>query len=170
MADAVTVSIREMARTDIPAVAALEIEIFPQPWSQSLFRDELAHENRSYIVAEEGGAIVGYAGLLVVDEDAHITTIAVAERGRRKRLGSRMMLALLERSLERGARHMTLEVRASNVDAQRMYDRFGFAAVGKRKNYYRDEDAVVMWATGIDSPEFADRIAQLRLHTEGGEP
>ena len=61
---------------------------------------------------------------------------------------------------------MTLEVRMSNVDAQRLYRRFDFAPVGKRKNYYRDEDALVMWATGIDSEEYATRIAALRRELE----
>lgn len=157
-----TVAIRDMARADIGAVAGLEQAIYAQPWSDALFLEELAQPNRAYVVAEADGEIVGYAGILVVEGDAHVTTIAVAPQGRRRRLGSRLMLALVDRALARGARHMTLEVRVSNVDAQRLYERFGFIVVGKRKNYYKDEDALVMWATGIDSPEYADRIAGIR--------
>jgi len=168
MARVVTPSIREMGAGDIAAVTALERAIFPQPWSPGLFRDELAQSNRRYIVAESGGEILGYAGLLLVDEDAHITTIAVAERGRRRRLGSRLLISLVDEALAGGARHLTLEVRASNVDAQRLYEAFGFAKVGKRKNYYRDEDAVVMWATSIDAPEYVERLEALRA--AAGEP
>lgn len=167
MADALTGSIRDMVRSDVTAVARLEREVFPQPWSESLFRDELDQPNRTYIVAESGGELLGYAGLLIVDEDAHITTIAVAESGRGRRLGSRMLLALLQRSRRRGARHMTLEVRASNRDARRLYERFGFSVVGKRKNYYRDEDALVMWATGIDTPEYRELLEALQSESEG---
>jgi [ribosomal protein S18]-alanine N-acetyltransferase len=166
MAGIVTATIRDMTSVDLPAVVALEQAVYPQPWSEALFADELVQPNRSYVVAETDGVIVGYAGMLIVDHDAHVTTIAVEPSGRRQRLGSRLMLTLLDRALAAGARHMTLEVRMSNVDAQRLYERFNFTAVGKRKNYYRDEDALVMWATGIDGDDYARRIAALRAELE----
>ena len=72
------------------------------------------------------------------------------------------MVVLIERALERGARNLTLEVRQSNTEAQGLYERFGFARVGRRPNYYRDEDAVVMWATAIDSRAYALRLAEIR--------
>jgi ribosomal-protein-alanine N-acetyltransferase len=164
----VTTIIREMSRGDIPSVAALEAEVYDQPWSPRVFFDELAMDNREYVVLTNGDSgIVGYGGLLVVDEDAHITTLAVAPEARGRQLGKRLMLALVDGALRVGARHLTLEVRLSNSSAQGLYELFGFAPVGKRKNYYMDEDALVMWATDIDAPEYADRLALIRSSVEG---
>lgn len=152
-----------MGRSDIPAVAALEAVIYPQPWSPRVFFDELAMDSRSYVVAvDAGGTLVGYGGLLLVEEDAHITTVAVDPEVRGQHLGSRVMLALVERALAAGAKHLTLEVRITNSVAQGLYDRFGFDPVGRRKNYYKDEDALVMWATDIDTPEYAERLKAIR--------
>jgi [ribosomal protein S18]-alanine N-acetyltransferase len=156
-------TIRDMSRGDIPAVAALEAMIYPQPWSPRVFFDELAMDSRSYVVAiDAGGTLVGYGGLLLVEEDAHITTVAVDPEVRGQHLGSRLMLALVERALAAGAKHLTLEVRITNSVAQGLYDRFGFDPVGRRKNYYKDEDALVMWATDIDTPEYAERLTAIR--------
>ncbi|MCZ7532150.1 MAG: ribosomal protein S18-alanine N-acetyltransferase [Acidimicrobiia bacterium] len=163
-------SIRAMKRRDIPAVAALESVIYPTPWSPRVFFDELAMGNRSYLVVEDDASIMGYGGLLMVEDDAHITTLAVAPEMRGKRLGVKLMLALVDEALTHGARHLTLEVRVSNTPAQGLYERFGFDPVGRRKDYYVDEDALVMWATDVDTPEYADRIAEIRDSLEGEAP
>jgi ribosomal-protein-alanine N-acetyltransferase len=166
-----TMTIREMDRGDIPFVAALEAQVYDEPWSPRVFFDELAMENRAYVVVTNGDArIVGYGGLLVVDEDAHITTLAVAPEVRGRRLGKRLMLALVDKALRVGARHLTLEVRLSNSSAQGLYELFGFAPVGKRKNYYKGEDALVMWATDIDAPEYAEKLTSIRSVVEGDVP
>lgn len=104
---------------------------------------------------------------MLIGEDAHVTTLAVEESERRLRLGTRLMLDLVECSLERGARHLTLEVRLSNTGAQRLYSRFGMAPVGVRKAYYRDEDALVMWATEIDGDDYADRLRRIKEALDG---
>ncbi len=163
------VGIRPMTRRDIAAIATLEREIFPQPWSARVFYDELSLANRRYVVAtDEDGAVVGYGGLLLVEEDAHITTLAVDPRSRRARLGSRIMLALVELALEAGGRHLTLEVRVSNSPARQLYERFGFAPVGRRKDYYRTEDALVMWAIDVDTDDYTARLDAIRARL--GEP
>lgn len=165
-----TADIREMTRGDIPSVAEMEAEIYDQPWSPRVFFDELAMENREYLVVTNGGSrIVGYGGLLVVDEDAHITTLAVAPEARGQRLGKRLMLALVDRALGVGARHLTLEVRLSNSSARGLYELFGFDPVGRRKNYYKDEDALVMWATDIDASDYEDRLTSIRSTIEEGQ-
>jgi ribosomal-protein-alanine N-acetyltransferase len=156
-----------MRRADIPAVAALEAEIYPQPWSPRVFFDELAMDSRVYVVAhDDEGHILGYGGLLLVEDDAHITTIAVAPEARGHRVGTRLMLSLVEHALESGARHLTLEVRITNDAAQGLYTRFGFDPVGRRKNYYKDEDALVMWATDIDTTTYGDRLDAIRRDLE----
>jgi len=159
-----------MTRRDIPAVAALEAVVYSEPWSPRVFFDELEMANRQYAVATDvDSSVVGYGGLLVIDEDAHITTLAVAPEARGKQLGKRLMLALVDQALEAGARHLTLEVRLSNSSAQGLYELFGFSPVGKRKNYYKDEDALVMWATDIDAEEYASTIADIRSTVESEE-
>ena len=155
-------TVREMTDADIPAVAVLEARAFRDPWSPATFVEELALDNRSYVVAEERGSIVGYGGLMSLDEEAHIMTIAVDPGHIRRKIGTRLMLALIDIALERGARHLTLEVRITNDAALGMYRKLGFASVGLRPNYYRDEDALVMWAVDANEAPFRRRLDRLR--------
>jgi ribosomal-protein-alanine N-acetyltransferase len=157
-----------MKRGDIPSVAALEAVVYDQPWSPRVFFDELAMDNREYLVITNGDKrIIGYGGLLVIDDDAHITTLAVEPEARGQNLGKRLMLALVDQALGVGARHLTLEVRLSNSSAQGLYELFGFEPVGRRKNYYKNEDALVMWATDIDASNYAERLVSIRSGLEG---
>jgi len=158
----VVTTLRVMRPEDVPAVTQLEESIFPDPWSENAFREELVAPGRRYVVAEEGGTIVGYAGLLVVGDDSHVVTLAVHPDARGRGLGTRFMLRLVEEALAAGALHLTLEVRVSNHPAQSLYRRFGFETVGLRRHYYRDEDALIMWAMDIDSREYQQRLAEIR--------
>ena len=155
-----------MTDADIPVVLDLEQATYPQPWSEGIFRDELGLENRVYVVAEHDGNLLGFAGLMLIEEDAHVTTLAVKSDFRKGGLGTRLMLQLIGAGLDRGARNLTLEVRATNEGAQRLYNRLGMVAVGVRKHYYRDDDAVIMWATDIDQHEYATRLQQIRAGFE----
>ena len=157
-ADASGPLIRRMKKRDLAAVVRLEQAIYPEPWSPGVFTEELSLMNRHYVVLESDGRIVGYGGLLLVADDAHVTTIAIDPEARRQRFGTQLMLSLVEAAGAAGARHLTLEVRVSNAGARQLYQRFGFAPVGVRKDYYRDEDALVMWATDIDTDEHRARI------------
>jgi ribosomal-protein-alanine N-acetyltransferase len=163
-------AIRSMELSDIPAVATLEQDVYDNPWSVRVFYDELARSNRRYLVAEDDTGVVGYGGILVVESDAHITTLAVDPAARRQHLGTRLMLALVDAAVQIGVDHITLEVRMSNEGAQRLYERFGFNPVGLRKNYYRDEDALVMWANDINGVEYQARLIGVRnLLEEAGD-
>ena len=162
------IRLREMAHRDVAAVATLERMIDPQPWSARVFSDELTCVNRRYVVATDRGEVVGYGGLLIVEDDAHIMTLAVHPEARRFRLGTCIMLDLIGRALNMGSRHLTLEVRVSNAAARSLYQRFGFVPVGLRRNYYRNEDALVMWATDIDSDDYADRITLIKAQMGRG--
>jgi ribosomal-protein-alanine N-acetyltransferase len=99
---------------------------------------------------------------MVIGEDAHVTTVAVDRDAREGAIGTRLMLRLVDAALEWCARNLTLEVRASNTAAQALYRKFGMAPVGVRKNYYRDEDALIMWAHDIDGDEYRARLAEIR--------
>lgn len=154
--------LRPMVGTDLAAVVELEQQIYPEPWAESVFADELAQPGRRYLVMEDDGEVVGYGGLMMVMDEAHVTTLAVAPDRRTGRIGTRIMLALVDGAIEAGARQLTLEVRMSNRPAQSLYRRFGLAPVGLRKNYYRTEDALVMWAHDIDSPDYQARLASIR--------
>ena len=146
--------VRAMTTADIAAVAELEVVAFRDPWPPSFFFEELAAPARDYVVVEEVGGIVAYGGSMVIDGDAHIMTIAVRAEARRRRLGTRVLAALIEAAIERGAEHLTLEVRPSNAAAIALYRQFGFVAAGSRPGYYQDgEDAIVMWAHDVASPE-----------------
>jgi ribosomal-protein-alanine N-acetyltransferase len=100
---------------------------------------------------------------MLVDEDAHVMTVAVQPLRRQEGLGSLVMLALFDAALERGARHLTLEVRESNHAASALYQRFGFTAVGRRPRYYQDEeDAIIMWVVDADRFESRRRLDLIR--------
>ena len=155
-------TIRPMSADDLPRILELEHAIYDTPWSEQIFRDELKRPNRTYLVAESDGAIQAFAGLLEVERDAHITTVAVAETARRLRLATRLVLALVDTALEHGCQHLTLEVRMSNRGAQRLYQRFGLAPVGVRKDYYLTEDALIMWANDIHHDDYQNRLEDIR--------
>lgn len=110
------------------------------------------------------GAIVGYAGMWLMVDEGHITTIAVRPDHRGKGLGELLIVGMFERALEIGARWVTLEVRVSNTVAQNLYRKYTFHAEGIRKGYYSDnnEDAVIMWSDDIRLPEFQEKFKVLK--------
>ena len=159
-----------MRRRHLRSVLRIEAQVYPRPWSLSLFMSELAlRGSRAYYVARVGGTVVGYSGLMLTGEDAHVTTIAVDPAWHRHKIGTRLLLNLARQAQKRDARHLTLEVRMSNEPAQAMYRRFGFRPAGIRKNYYieTNEDALVMWADDIDTDEYNERLAGLEASVVG---
>ena len=159
-----------MRRRHLRSVLRIEEVVHPRPWSMGLFLGELAYgPSRVWYVAKVGSTVVGYAGLMLVEEDGHITNVAVAPAWQGHRIGSRLVHALAVAGRERGARHLTLEVRVGNVAAQRLYQAFGFAPAGVRKGYYveTNEDAIIMWANDVDTPEYGARLAALAESVPG---
>jgi ribosomal-protein-alanine N-acetyltransferase len=158
-----------MGLDDIDAVHDIERLSFPAPWPSYAFRQELeANRMARYLVVRAGGQVVGYAGIWLMVDEAHITTFAVLPASRRQGVGARLLLELLELAVDLGARVVTLEVRLSNAPARRLYQRFGFRPVGVRPRYYSDngEDALIMTTDALDSEEMvrlrermADRFA-----------
>lgn len=156
------VTIRSFHRDDIPRVEEIEKAVYSTPWSTQVFHDELEADGRTYLVAERDGRVVGFGGLMVIADEAHITTVAVDPEARGGGIGKRLMLSLVDHAIESGANSLTLEVRVSNETARRLYTRFGMAPVGVRKQYYRDEDALIMWVHDIDASEYRQRLDQIR--------
>lgn len=151
-----------MRRRDLRKVMAIEQMVFPEPWSHAVFVSELAlRTGRAYSVAREGREMVGYVGLMFVEEEAHVTTVAVAPGHQGRGIGTQIMLGAMRIAREHGCRQVSLEVAVGNARAQALYRRFGFVPVGVRKNYYQltGEDAYVMWAYDIDSPAYTARLA-----------
>lgn len=142
------VVIRKMENVDVDQVYEVEKASFATPWSKEIFEQEIV-ENlfAHYFVMEVDGEIAGYCGLWVVIDDAQITNIAISPKYRGNKLGEKLFLYTLKQAIRLGGRRLSLEVRASNIIAQRMYRKFGLVPGGVRKNYYTDnqEDAIVMW-------------------------
>jgi ribosomal-protein-alanine N-acetyltransferase len=163
------VVIEDMRLEDVPAVQLVENASFPIPWPANAFRHELTqNKNAHYLVAKEGDHIVGYAGLWLSLDEAHITTFAVLPEYRRRKIGERMLLSIFERAERLGAEWLTLEVRASNLPAQRLYEKYGFRPAGIRRRYYSDnnEDAIIMWTERLRDKSVRDRIEKLRAALE----
>ncbi|MET0276116.1 MAG: ribosomal protein S18-alanine N-acetyltransferase [Acidimicrobiia bacterium] len=165
-----TVHVQHMRRRHVRQVVRIEQQVYPRPWSSSLFHSELAlRSTRSYFVARVGRDVVGYCGLMMTLDDGHVTTIAVDPKWHRHKIGTRLMLVLARTAVERGAASLTLEVRMSNEGAKELYRQFGFVPVGVRKNYYAEvnEDALVMWSYEVDQPEYVTLLDSIERTIPG---
>ena len=159
---ALDLTVTAMRRRDLRHIMVIEQAVFPEPWSTAIFTSELAlRHGRAYRVVREGRTVVGYFGLMFVDDEAHVTTVAVAPDHQHRGVGTALMVHAVRTALDAGARHLSLEVAAGNTRAQALYRRFGFAPVGVRKGYYQrtGEDAFVMWAYDVGTPAYAERLA-----------
>lgn len=167
------VELTPMRRRHVRQVLRIEGQVYPRPWSMTLFLQEIARRtDRVYLVARAGGQVIGYGGLMTTGPEAHITTIAVDPAHHGTKVGTRIMVALMEAAIDRGGKSVSLEVRMSNQVAQRMYRRFGFQAVGIRRGYYVEtgEDALVMWADGIDTPMYERLLDRMREKIRAAAP
>ena len=140
------VIIRRMTMADVDGVAAVEAATFPHPWSRDAFVSEMKNVAARYLVAEQDGAIIGYAGAWIIIDESHITNIAVLDQYRGQGIGRRLTAGLMQYLSNLGAAYATLEVRKSNAVAQNLYVSLGFIKLGVRKRYYEDngEDALIM--------------------------
>lgn len=155
-----TVVLRPLTAEDVPAVHKIETAASPDPWSESLFEDELAPGGppRHWLVALDGldaETIIGFGGVLFLADEAHIMNIAVAPDRQRQGVAARLLAGLLLTAGDRGAIGATLEVRPSNAAAIALYRRFRFEEAGRRPRYYDDgEAASIMWAHGIHRTDY----------------
>ena len=148
-------TIRRVTRRDLSDLLALENELFPEPWSRSMLLDEITNTvSRRYTVAVQNKKIVGYLGAMFVLDEMHINTIGTTAQFQHQGVATDLLRELWPAAMTRGCTKATLEVASSNVNAQALYRRFGFAPVGLRKNYYAKigEDALVLWADLVELP------------------
>ena len=140
-------AISAMVPEDLDEVMAIERHAFPSAWSRASYERELRSSSCRYFAARCRGDLVGYAGMWVVSDEAHITTLAVHPARRRQGLGARLVRHLMAVARREGASRMSLEVRTSNHAAQALYRKFGFQQKGMLTHYYGDtgENGLVMW-------------------------
>jgi len=150
--------IKPMTQLDINSVVGIEEESYgSHHWSKESFYNELSNELAAYFCAfNENGTLVGYAGTWQILEEAHITNISVKPSFRRRKIGEALLHTVIENCRKNGVKYITLEVRVSNQSAISLYEKYGFKSLGKRKQYYQDnnEDALIMWTENIFYDKF----------------
>lgn len=137
-----------MEKSHIKDVLEIEEQSFPTAWSGNTFLQEIESNDLAYyVVALDGDKVVGYAGMWIILDEGHITTLAVHPSYRQKGIGEKLLLNLINEAKSRYCLRMTLEARPSNFPALRLYEKNGFVSYGLRPGYYSDtgEDAVIMW-------------------------
>ena len=186
--------IRPMTEADIAQVAEIEHQSFPTSWPQTAYRRELANHLARYLVIvdrteppvrDSGPAprhsffsfwrrkpqpqnttdyVVGYVGVWLMVDQAHVVAIAVRESYRRRGLGELLLSEAIDLAMANGQESVTLEVRRSNWSAQQLYEKYRFFKVGVRKRYYTDnhEDALIMTTPPIDADSYREHLAYLR--------
>ena len=141
------VLIEPMAEHDLDEVLAIERASFPSAWSRGSYERELRNDTSRYFRARSAGVLVGYAGMWVIFDEAHITTLAVHPQWRRRGLAKQLLRLLIRRAWRQGATRLTLEVRERNEAARALYRALGFVEKGVLPGYYGDtgENGIVMW-------------------------
>ncbi len=161
--------IRRMTLADAGRVHAIEKATFAHPWSLASFEREMTDNPVArYLVAEEEGRLLGFAGVHIILDEGHITNVAVVEERRGQGIGKRLFSGLMQYAANLGVIYMTLEVRVSNQKAIRLYERYGFLKVHVRKAYYEDngEDALLMVCDRM--PAAQEDFAEAETVSESG--
>ena len=178
----VDVRIERMTVHHISAVMAIDEQGYGDPWSATTWHKEMRDDDRLHLVAitdreltsdngegdgegdGEGERVVGHAGLLYLVGMAHVSNVAVDPDYQHQGVATRLLIELLDKAREHGSTAVTLEARAANKRAHRLYSRLGFQPLGITPDYYTEpsEDALVMSIRFLDEPEVADRIDRVR--------
>ena len=161
-------SIRGATLSDLPDIVRIEIASFTSPWPEWSLREEMVRDDSVFIVGRIDTQTVGYAGMWLYVEEAHVGTIAVDTRRRKCGIGMALMLELLRIARREGALLALLEYRVSNLAAARLYDQLGFRQNRIRRGYYQDtgEDAVEAILEDLQGAECMARLAELRHNWE----
>jgi ribosomal-protein-alanine N-acetyltransferase len=139
---------------DLDGVLAIEAECFVNPWTRDMYLRELQHPSvaRVFVLRMPGEPVAGFCSMWLVFDELHINNVAVRPAHRRRGAGTALLRHVLAEAARLGALRATLEVRASNQAARRLYERLGFREAGVRRNYYANppEDALILWAERLD--------------------
>ena len=138
--------IRRMSAADIHFAAEIERLCFVHPWSEQSINEEMSKENSVFLMAFEDETPIGYVGLSTILDEGYMGNLGVVEEYRRKGIGRALMNELINECKAMDSAFVTLEVRASNTPAVKLYESLGFTEAGRRKNYYKEplEDAILM--------------------------
>lgn len=141
------IKIEPMELDSIEKVLEISQLSFPIPWSRKSFEQELSNVFANYFVAKSNNEVIGYGGMWIIIDEGHITNIAVHPKYRNQGVGDKILSNMIATCNEKKVIAMTLEVRLSNIAAQKLYSKYGFISEGIRKRYYEDngEDAIIMW-------------------------
>ena len=164
------VLIEPMRKRHVRAIRTIDKQVYTKPWSAAMYHDELRQRDlRAYYVAHHDNHIAGYGGAMIVHDEGHITSVAVAPHAQGLGIATRLMVAVHRGCLPHKISAMTLEVRVSNERAQSLYRRFGYAPAGVRAGYYGDngEDALVMWCHDVQEIGHIDLLAQIETEIDG---
>jgi ribosomal-protein-alanine N-acetyltransferase len=142
-------AVSPMKLEDLEAVLDIEVLSFPTPWSRNAFLYELLENERAvyYVVRNSMDKLIAYIGMWIIFDEGHITNLAVHPAYRHQGVAKFLLTNFIKIARERNIKHLTLEVRRSNLVAQELYQKMGFVHMGVRKRYYMDnnEDALIMW-------------------------
>ena len=164
------VLIEPMRKRHVRAIRTIDKQVYTKPWSAAMYHDELRQrDRRSYYVAHHDNHIAGYGGAMIVHDEGHITSVAVAPHAQGLGIATRLMVAVHRGCLHHKISAMTLEVRVSNERAQSLYRRFGYAPAGVRASYYGDngEDALVMWCHDVQEIGHNELLAKIETEIDG---
>ena len=146
----------------LPAVLKLDRVCLGGLWTEAGYRREIESPNSDLLVLMAPQTIIGLGCLWAILDEAHITTLAIHPDYHRQRLGQLLLTQLLQSARHRRLTHATLEVRKSNQGASRHYEKFGFQTAGQRRRYYQDgEDALILWCSHLQTPEYEQRLDTL---------
>ena len=138
-------SISKMRIEDLNEIKDKLSEEFDDFWNENILKQELSNENSNYVVARENNEIVGFGGIWTSPDDVHITDIVTRKMYRSKGIGSRILEELINLAKTKNKASLTLEVNEKNTIAQKLYEKYGFKMLGRRKKYYNNtDDAIIM--------------------------
>jgi len=145
------IEIRDAIEDDVGEILSIDDLVFSTTWSPSFLRQQLCSQKCSHRVIEKAGKIVGHAGLMRLNDEGHVTTMAVSSNSQGFGLGRLLLADLCSSAIALSLVAITLEVRVGNLRAQSLYQKFGFVPAGVRPNYYSDtsEDALIMWLNDL---------------------
>ncbi len=162
------IEIRRMQQKDITGIMKTESVSFgSHHWTEHSFEAEIQNQIGHYFTAVEPGTnnVLGYCGFWLIQDEAHITTVAVNPNYRKIHLGELLLSHMIKEGYKLNAKWFTLEVRASNIAAQGLYYKYGFESLGLRKKYYQDnnEDALIMWTKNIWESGYKELFEKLKV-------